>query len=494
MKAFNGARAAAIGIALCAVLVFAGCQADDGSKPGQKTSVKYYEMTNSGYTVTDKSGSVVADGVTHSAYIMQKPDATVATGTHLGIKDNKLFVLDVNPALSNGASFKVGLPNGRVAGLATIAQMADYIEGYNTTVLGGINADFFDVVEAVGGTLGNTMKSGRWITTGEYNVEGKWDYNSDTKVGVAPNATTGTFNCHPGYSFGVKADGTAVIDFPDVKMFLSITRTSSGTTTTIIDNKRIDILNGNRADKATTSTTPAGAYAARTDNALVLYTTDYSNDTGTLSGGVEIRFTTSGSVKSNSAVTGTVARSGISETGSMSIYAGTMVLSACSIGGDTTLVDALKTVQASDAVTITVSVGDAWKDVVECVGGGRHDGGPLLVKDGAVRPNDPNVDAAATFTSWYGNNPRTSVGVRADGSYFFYVVDGRQTDASLGATIQELGQIAVDLGAVSAVNFDGGGSSTMIVGTGDISTYSVKNKPAYGFLRSDGNAAFIVAK
>jgi hypothetical protein len=490
MKVLNRIQAGAFAAALCAALALAGCQSsDNGPTSVPTTPLKFYDMTTSGYTVTEKTGTLVAEGVTHTAYIMQKPDATVTTGTHIGIKDNKLFVLDANPALNKSVSFKVGLPNGRVAGLANIAQMADYIESYNTTVLGGVNADFFDVVESIGGTLGNTMKSGRWITTGEYNVEGKWD------TGVAPNTTTGTYNCHPGYSFGVKADGTAIIDFPNVKMFLTITRTASGVTTTIIDNKKIDILNGNRADKATTATTPAGAYAARTDNALVLYTPDYSNDTGALAGGVEIRVTTKDLVKSNATITGTVPRSGgISAAGSMSIYAGTMVLSACSIGGDTTLVDLLNTVQANDAVSIAVTVDDAWKDVVECVGGGRHDGGPLLVKDGVVQPDDPNVDAAATFTSWYGNNPRTSVGVRADGSYFFYVVDGRQTDASLGATIQELGQFAVDLGAVRAVNFDGGGSSTMIAGTGDIATYAVKNKPAYGFLRSDGNAAFIVTK
>lgn len=473
---------------LAASFLLVGCQSETGGRPAATTTVKYYEMTNSGYTVTEKTGTVVAEGVTYSAYVMQKPDASVTSESHLGIKDNKLFVVDVNPALNENVSFKVGLPNGRVAGLATIAQMADTIENYNTTVLAGINADFFDVVEAIGGSLGNTMKSGRWITTGEYGVEGKWD------TGVAPNLAAGAYNCHPGYAFGVKADGTAIIGFPDVKMFLTISRTSGGTTTTIVDNEKIDILNGNRADKATTSTTPAGAYAARTDNALVLYTPDYSSDTGTLSGGVEIRVTTADTLKSNATVSGSVARSGISETGGMSIYAGTMVISACSVGGDTTLVDVLRTVQANDTVSIAVTVSDEWKDVVECVGGGRHDGGPLLMKDGIVQADDPGVDEEATFTSWYGNNPRTSIGVRADGSYFFYVVDGRQTDASLGATIQELGQIALDMGAVSAVNLDGGGSSTMIVGTGGIGTYAVKNRPAYGFLRKDGNAAFIVTK
>ncbi len=43
----------------------------------------------------------------------------------------------------------------------------------------------------------------------------------------------------------------------------------------------------------------------------------------------------------------------------------------------------------------------------------------------------------------------------------FVVVDGRQDGHSRGVTMGELAQIMIDLGATTAYNLDGGGSSTM---------------------------------
>ena len=43
----------------------------------------------------------------------------------------------------------------------------------------------------------------------------------------------------------------------------------------------------------------------------------------------------------------------------------------------------------------------------------------------------------------------------------FVVVDGRSEGYSRGATLPELAQIMLDLGAATAYNLDGGGSSTM---------------------------------
>ena len=54
------------------------------------------------------------------------------------------------------------------------------------------------------------------------------------------------------------------------------------------------------------------------------------------------------------------------------------------------------------------------------------------------------------------------MGVRADGKIVLFVCDGRIT-ASKGATITELAAIMKGLGCVDAVNFDGGGSTAMVV-------------------------------
>lgn len=57
-------------------------------------------------------------------------------------------------------------------------------------------------------------------------------------------------------------------------------------------------------------------------------------------------------------------------------------------------------------------------------------------------------------------NPRTAVGIKADNTVVFYMVDGRQAPLSIGMTSDELAQTMADLGCVTAINLDGGGSST----------------------------------
>ena len=60
-------------------------------------------------------------------------------------------------------------------------------------------------------------------------------------------------------------------------------------------------------------------------------------------------------------------------------------------------------------------------------------------------------------------HPRTAAGVTADGrTLILAVVDGRQPEHSIGVTLPELADILIGLGAVDAINLDGGGSSTFI--------------------------------
>ncbi|MBE6762937.1 MAG: hypothetical protein E7553_01075 [Ruminococcaceae bacterium] len=59
---------------------------------------------------------------------------------------------------------------------------------------------------------------------------------------------------------------------------------------------------------------------------------------------------------------------------------------------------------------------------------------------------------------------RTAIGVKADGSYVFFVSSGRASlgyGPGAGLTISEVGDAMIELGCVSAVNLDGGGSSTL---------------------------------
>lgn len=60
----------------------------------------------------------------------------------------------------------------------------------------------------------------------------------------------------------------------------------------------------------------------------------------------------------------------------------------------------------------------------------------------------------------WGIAPRTAIGQKKTGEVIFVVIDGR-TLGCLGATLKELQDVLLELGACTAANLDGGSSSTM---------------------------------
>jgi exopolysaccharide biosynthesis protein len=82
--------------------------------------------------------------------------------------------------------------------------------------------------------------------------------------------------------------------------------------------------------------------------------------------------------------------------------------------------------------------------------------GPALVENGNV-----SVDADDEVGRAMASNPRTAIGIKPDGTYIFVVSDGR-TDESEGLSLLQLGEFMKTLGAETAYNLDGGGSSTMV--------------------------------
>lgn len=86
-------------------------------------------------------------------------------------------------------------------------------------------------------------------------------------------------------------------------------------------------------------------------------------------------------------------------------------------------------------------------------------GGPVLLHEGEVRVG---TEAEVFWGSHANRHPRSAVGLDAGGAVWLVVVDGRQP-LSRGVTLEELAALLLDLGAVDAVNLDGGGSSTLVV-------------------------------
>jgi hypothetical protein len=90
-------------------------------------------------------------------------------------------------------------------------------------------------------------------------------------------------------------------------------------------------------------------------------------------------------------------------------------------------------------------------------------GWPQIVRDG-VNIAGQSATLEGTISSNTNNlHPRSAVGFSRDSTtLFLLVVDGRST-LSVGVTTQQLGDLFLRLGAWHAMNFDGGGSTTMVV-------------------------------
>lgn len=98
-------------------------------------------------------------------------------------------------------------------------------------------------------------------------------------------------------------------------------------------------------------------------------------------------------------------------------------------------------------------------------------GGALLLKDGKVLSQ-----ANKTI------EPRTCVGISADSTkVYMLAVDGRNKAYSNGMTLEELAVCLKELGADTALNLDGGGSTTYFIrNTSDSAEdkFEIRNKPS----------------
>lgn len=113
--------------------------------------------------------------------------------------------------------------------------------------------------------------------------------------------------------------------------------------------------------------------------------------------------------------------------------------------------------------------------------------GPAIVADGQVVPGiaDVEIDTNVGNHSIQGDQPRTAVGVVSDNHLVFVVVDGRQSGYSEGVTLTGLADIMLSLGASTAYNLHGSGSSTMYFNG------EVVNSPSNGGERGTSDILYV---
>ncbi|GAA0085837.1 hypothetical protein UT300007_22760 [Clostridium sp. CTA-7] len=112
-------------------------------------------------------------------------------------------------------------------------------------------------------------------------------------------------------------------------------------------------------------------------------------------------------------------------------------------------------------------------------------GNAILVKNGQVFET---TDTGAN------KEPRTAVGIKSNGNVFFLTLDGRQEPYSAGASMKDLAELMISMGAVEALNLDGGGSTTHLSRIPGTDTLDVKNRPSDNSERSVANSWMIVSK
>jgi len=97
-------------------------------------------------------------------------------------------------------------------------------------------------------------------------------------------------------------------------------------------------------------------------------------------------------------------------------------------------------------------------------------GGVFLLKDGDTVPQTNPA-----------RHPRTAIGLDKSGSkLFILVVDGRQPNLSIGMTYSELAAEFQKLGAHTAINLDGGGSTTLVLRDPSTHKLHILNHPSDG--------------
>lgn len=97
-------------------------------------------------------------------------------------------------------------------------------------------------------------------------------------------------------------------------------------------------------------------------------------------------------------------------------------------------------------------------------------GGPQLIKSGKIAITNAQEKITPAFVNE--GHPRTAIAKLASGKLLLVTVDGRQPSESIGMSLTTLADLLLELGAVEAMNLDGGGSTTMVVRN------KVVNKPS----------------
>jgi exopolysaccharide biosynthesis protein len=213
----------------------------------------------------------------------------------------------------------------------------------------------------------------------------------------------------------------------------------------------------------------------RASNEVDLFTPRFGASTGTSANGTEVILA---GVPGPITPTGTypaIVQAVSVGSGDTPLAPGTLVLSEAGTNG------ILPTLVPGQAVTVKTAITPGWESVTEAIGGGQW-----ILQDGVVGVSPP-------FSKANTIDARTGLGVTADGGVILATVDGAQAGYSAGVQLTELGQLLQAQGAVRAINFDGGGSTTLVARRPGDTVAGLVNRPSHGGTRTVTNALAVVS-
>ena len=348
--------------------------------------------------------------------------------TYSNLRTENLVTYTPNSAVTPLVTY-----GGVLTGRSTVSDTAKALEANGYRVIAGVNGDFYNT--------SNGLPIGIVVSDGLL---------KSTDAGY--------------YAVGFKADGTAVMGKPAVKVSADLgyaAADSAGAMTEVLRN--ITAVN-----KARVST--GGIY---------LYTYDFNaaHTTGNTEEGVDVLCTVeSGALSIGGSVTLRV--ESITQTTAATAIGQNQVVLSANAKSDAYYTAALLNAPVGGTISVTVSASsEEWNQVRGAVGALY-----ALVQNGSVVSGLPA-----------GSNPRTALGQKADGTLVFYTIDGRQSGYSIGATMTQVAERLVELGCTTALCLDGGGSTTLTVTQPDKTAAATVNRPSDSSERAVTNQIFLVA-
>ena len=295
-----------------------------------------------------------------------------------------------------------------IRGAATYAWALEVEENAGRKVLGGTNADFFNM--STGICLGACVKNGIVCSSEHLNYE----------------------------SVGFDASGNVQIGRMDLNVSLFD-----------VDQARyFNNLNFNKS--------------LEKSSGLVLFSNAYSSSNAASGNTFNIWIAIEeGEPRIGQTVRGTIEEAFDSDE-AHSLDADHLLLSVYIDTAYQSILPVMRTLAVGDSVEISFSAAEGWEEMQTVIGAERR-----LIKDGVMESFTDQAKA-----------PRTALGIMEDGRLILYTADGRNAAYSAGLSYAQLAQRMLDLGAVQAVNLDGGGSTQMhLVWPGYGKDYTI-NKPS----------------